>query len=213
MFPMLPKPILSLALPLLIVCKAAVAETVPAPSAIPHEKGSIVVSTTAGAPRWTAEWTMEPYLQAGRPAVRFTEAGRGRYSPYPQPVRWSLEAIWTADESFRPLRVDKTIWDEAGRMIATERKVFDAKRATVQFERKAQGRPDQTKQLPAPPDTLTVEGIAGILRFLPFDRWRPVTAHLLTNEPQLYDIKIEMRGKERIKTPAGEFNCYKIERQ
>src|SRR6185503_14268537 len=69
----------------------------------------------------------------------------------------------------------------------------------------------QLRRIPVPPDTLAVEGIGGILRFLPFEKWKPFTTHLFTNEPQLYQIKVEMRGKERIKTPAGEFECYKIE--
>src|SRR5439155_1670916 len=83
--------------------------------------------------------------------------------------------------------------------------------SSVQFERKREGRTIEDKKFAAPPDTLTIEGIAGILRFLPFDHWRPMNMHLLTNEPQLYAVKIEMRGRERVKTPAGEFDCYKIE--
>jgi hypothetical protein len=194
-----------------LVVAGAASDTVPAPSAIPRERGSIVVVAVDGrAQRWTAEWTMEPSREQGRPAVRFTETGRGRYSPYTQPVRWSLEAVWSADGSFYPLRFDKTITDEKGH-TATERKVFDPRKGTVQFERKREGKTLETRQFPAPPDTLSVEGIAGILRFLPFDHWQPFDVHLFTNEPQLYEVKIEMRGKERIKTPAGEFECYKIE--
>jgi len=102
------------------------ADTVGAPSAVPREKGSIVVSSgTPAKIRWTAEWTMEPSREQGRPAVRFTETGRGRYTPYLQPIQWSLEAIWTADGSFHPLRFQKIITDDGGRTIATERKVFD----------------------------------------------------------------------------------------
>ena len=154
---------------------------------------------------------MEPSTEKGRRAVRFTEVGRGRVSPYLQPVRWSLEAVWIADGSFYPLRFEKTITDNDGHTIATERKIFDAAKATVQFERKREGRAQEVKQLAAPPDTLTVEGIGGILRFLPFDNWRPFTMHLVTNEPQLYEVKIEMRGKEQVKTSAGVFECFKIE--
>jgi hypothetical protein len=113
--------------------------------------------------------------------------------------------------SFRPLRFDKTITDAEGHTIARERKNFDVAKGIVRFERTRSGRSPETKQISIPPDTLTVEGIAGVLRFLPFEQWRPFTAHFLTNEPQLYEMKFEMRGKERVKTPAGEFECYKIE--
>lgn len=182
-----------------------------APPVIPRESGSIVVSDQHGAQRWTADWTMEPALEAGRPAIRFTENGRGRFSPYPQPIEWKLEAVWTADKEFHPLRFEKTITDSNGRTVTTERKVFDLAHHTVRFERKSAAVGSVTKDIRAPADTLALEGIAGILRFLPFDNWRPISFHFLTNEPRLYEMKVELHGKERVKTPAGEFECYRIE--
>ena len=70
---------------------------------------------------------------------------------------------------------------------------------------------EAVNQLKVPPDALIVEGIAGILRYFPFEQTRPLSAHLLTNEPRLYSVGIEIRGKEHVKTPAGEFDCYKVE--
>jgi hypothetical protein len=189
----------------------AILSTLPAPATILRDRGSVIVSDKGGTQRWTAEWTMEPWRETGLSAVRFTEMGHGHYSPYVQPVSWSLEAVWTADGSFRPFRFDKTITDAGGHTIARERKNFDVAKGTVRFERTRSGLPPETKEISIPPDTLTVEGIAGVLQFLPFEAWRPFTAHFLTNEPQLYEMRFEMRGKERVKTSAGEFECYKIE--
>jgi hypothetical protein len=184
---------------------------IPAPPRIPREQGSIVVSDQHGVQRWTAEWTMEPTRESGKPAVRFTETGRGHFSPYTQPIQWKIEAIWIADAAFYPLRFEKTVSDLKGRVITTEHKSFDPGRHVVRFERKGDALPPVTKNLQAPQDTLTVEGIAGILRFLPLDHWRPLTVHFLTGEPRIYEMKVEMRGKERVKTTAGEFECYRIE--
>ena len=184
---------------------------VPAPPSIPSESGSIDVTTAARQQRWTADWTMEPAQENGRAAVHFTETGRGQYSGFPQPISWTTDALWTADGYFRPLRFERIIKDSSGRIIATERKTFDPARRTVRFTRERGGHSPESRQLSAPPDTLAPEGIAGILRFLPFENWRPQSMHLLSNEPRLYDMKIEMRGKERVKTPAGEFECYKLE--
>jgi hypothetical protein len=195
----------------LFITALLASDTVQAPPSIPHEKGSIAVSGGGNSQRWTAEWTMEPFSEQGRPAVLFTETGHGVYSGYSQPVRWSLEAVWSADGSFYPLRFEKTVADNDGHTLATEHKTFDPAKASAQFERKREGRSPEIRQFTAPRGTLTVEGIAGILRFLPFEQWRPLTVRLLTNEPEIYDTRIEMRGKERIKTPAGEFECYKIE--
>src|SRR5204863_7695569 len=60
----------------LLIASLLTSDAVPAPPAIPHEKGSVVVSGGGSAERWTAEWTMEPFSEQGRPAVRFTENGR-----------------------------------------------------------------------------------------------------------------------------------------
>jgi hypothetical protein len=186
-------------------------ETVQAPHSIPHERGSIVVSAVQGGERWTADWTMEPFQENGRPAVRFTERGRGKYSSYNQPIAWRIESIWTADGSFHPLRIEKTVTDMSGHVVGTEKKTFQPGKASGLFDRTREGRADETKRLAAPDDTLAPEGIAGILQFLPFDQWRPQTVHLFTNEPKVYQMKIEMRGKERVKTPGGEYDTYKIE--
>ena len=100
---------------------------------------------------------------------------------------------------------------ENGETLAIERKDFDFPRSVVRFERKRAGRSTESRQTRLPVDTLTAEGIAGILRFLPFDGWRPFNAHFFTSEPQLYDIRIDMRGKERVVVPAGQYECYKVE--
>jgi hypothetical protein len=182
-----------------------------APPAIPREQGSIVVSDQHGAERWTAEWTMEPAREDSLPAVHFTENGRGRLYPYTTPVQWKIDSVWTANREFHPLRFEKTVTDTKGRTIMTERKTFDAMHHTAKFEREGTALRPIRKDLHVPEDTLTVEGIAGILRFLPFDHWQPATVHFLSNDPHLYEMKVELRGKERIKTPAGEFECYRLE--
>jgi hypothetical protein len=56
-----------------------------------------------------------------------------------------------------------------------------------------------------------VEGIAGVLRFLAFDQTSRFSAHLLSNEPRVYSVTFERRGKERVRTPAGDFDAYKVE--
>jgi hypothetical protein len=186
-------------------------EGIPAPPSIPHESGTIAVATATKQQRWSAEWTMEPAEENGQPAVHFTETGRGQYSGFAEPVSWTIDAIWSADGDFRPLRFEKVIKDDNGRVLGTERKTFDPAKATVKFTRERGGHTPESRQFSAPRDTLAPEGIAGILRFLPFEHWRPQYMHLFSNEPRLYDMKIEMRGKERVRTPAGEFECYKIE--
>jgi hypothetical protein len=186
-------------------------DVVKPPLTIPHERGSTRASDKDGHVRWTAQWTMEPHVEQGRRAVRFTENGKGRYTPFPEDVNWSLEAVWLADTSFSPLRVERSFTNSKGVSISSERKTVDSSNSVIRFERSKEGAAPEIKSLPFSVGTLVIEGIAGVLRFLPFDSWQPFNTKLITNEPQRYDMKIELRGKEQIKTPAGVFDCYKIE--
>src|SRR5947207_14487733 len=95
-----------------------------APPVIASDHGTVVASTSKGTLRWSADWTMEPWSVAGKKAVRFTEKGKGHYSPFTQDVQWSLESIWLADGKFFPLRFEKTIRDSQGRVLSVESKVF-----------------------------------------------------------------------------------------
>src|ERR1041385_2918963 len=145
------------------------ADLIKAPSAVPTDHGSIIVSAKKGGRRWTASWTMEPSTRDGRKVVRFTERGEGRVSPFSEDVRWSLESVWLADGGLQPLDSEKIITTPAGERVSTERKHFDLAKQTVQFDRQPANGRVETKTLSVSPDTLAVEGIAGVLRFLPFE--------------------------------------------
>jgi hypothetical protein len=186
-------------------------DLIQAPPSIPSDRGAVLVSNKSGTVRWRAEWTMDPAEEDGRKLVRFTEQGRGRVSNFRQEVQWSLEAVWSADDGLRPLDSEKTTKAASGALLLSEKKHFDRGTGVVRFERQFPGGPSESKSLPVAPDTLAVEGIAGILRFLPFQPSMSFPAHLLSNEPSLYSVTMEARGRERVKTPAGEFECYKVE--
>jgi len=181
------------------------------PRTIPRDSGTVVVSSKSGERRWAANWTMEPVERGGKKAVRFTENGQGRVSPFTGEVRWSLESVWSAETGFQPLDSEKIVTTLGGEAVVTERKHFDPGTGTLKFERQRPGVKTEQKSISAARDTLIPEGIAGILRFLMFESESPVPAHLLSNEPKLYSVTFEGRGKERVRTPAGEFECYKIE--
>jgi hypothetical protein len=184
-------------------------DVIEAPSVIPTDRGSVVVSDKRGNVRWRADWTMDPDEEKN--LVRFTEKGRGRVSPFLEEVEWFLKAEWSAQDVFRPLDFEKTITTVSGNHLATEVKRFDPEKDVVQFDRRASQGDSESRSLAVPPDTLAVEGIAGILRFLPFAQDMSTPVHLLSNEPRLYRVTFENRGKERVRTPAGEFECYKVE--
>jgi hypothetical protein len=146
--------------------------------------------------------------------VRFTEKGSGHYSGFAQEVRWNTETTWTSGQAFRPLKTERTVTDLAGKPLLRERKSFNFDKGTVDIERDNLSTSQTSRRsLNIPADTVAVDGIAGALRSLPFERARPVQLHLLSNEPRLYDISLEVQGRERVRTPAGQFECYKVEIQ
>src|SRR5262245_36701542 len=112
---------------------------IPAPPSITSDSGAIVVSDTKEQVRWRAEWTMDPAEWQGRKAVRFTERGQGRVSPYRQEIRWSLEATWSADGVFRPMDFKKEITSISGEPLVTELKHFDWDKHSVVSERRFPG--------------------------------------------------------------------------
>ena len=185
-----------------------------APAAVPSEHGTVETSTAKGEKRWTAEWTMSPWTIGERKAARFTETGKGYYSPFKEEVRWTSESVWMADGEFFPLQTEKTIYDGQGRTIAVEKKTFDRAAGKVKFEHRNEKGETDTSTFNAAPNILAPEGIAGILQFFPFGKSGAagtIRAHVLSNEPDLYDVTIESRGMEIVKTPSGEIQCYKLE--
>jgi hypothetical protein len=198
---------------LLLVLMIA-ASQLKAPATIPNEHGIVVTSTAKGEMRWTGNWTMEPWTAAGKKAVRFTENGKGLYSPFTQEVSWTVESIWLAEGSFFPLQFERTVRDAQGQTLAVEKKIFDSAGGKVKFEHRNEKGEMETSTFSAAPDILTIEGIAGVLQFFPFAKSGSsgtLHGHMLSNEPKLYDVTIESRGTERVRTANGDIDCYKIE--
>ena len=176
-----------------------------------HEQCQVVTTTSGGDSRWQASWSIEQTTVENRSVTRFLENGQGHYHPFRAEVRWTTEALWTSGESFSPLQSERKFTDLNGNLLITERKVFDRTKGTVSFERfSPAGRP-LVKELRVPADTLILEGLGTALRALPFDAQKPLRLHLLTNEPQLYEVTLRILGAEEIETPAGQFNTYKVE--
>jgi hypothetical protein len=200
-----------LAAPFLLICGLAFSELLKPPEIVPTEKGSVVVTEPNGRERWSAEWTMTPWTAGGRSAVRFTETGSGMYSGFAKPVRWSLSAVWSAEGAFKPLHFEKTFRNAQDEPIETEIKDFDLDKRSVRFIRETPDTSPETRQIVVPPDTIAVEGMAGVLRSIPFAAKKPFSLHLFTNDMKLWSLSLENRGREMVHTPAGDFECYKLE--
>lgn len=187
------------------------ANVIQVPPALTPQNGSSVVTSKDKRTGWEATWGMEEIRVQGKKAVRFIEKGAGRLSAFPQEVRWSVQSVWLAERGFRPLDTEKTITAPDGKVLLVERKHFDHDKGTVRLERTREGTGPETKTVDVPADTLAIEGIAGVLRFANAPKSRSLSAHVLTNELEVYSVTFEWRDEERVTTPAGQFQCYKVE--
>ena len=176
------------------------------------DRGAAIAKAKDGKPRWKNSWTMERTSLDGKPVIRFTENGEGVHAPFTQEVRWTILSWWINNGSLLPLRSESTFTDLSGVRLSQETRVFDwsGKRARVE-KNDLKAKKTTTRTLDLPPDTLGVDGIAGILQGFDFSRSTPFNAHLMSNEPKVYEISLEMRGKERVQTKDGMVDCYKIE--
>jgi hypothetical protein len=180
------------------------------PEPLVPQNGSSRVLSKDGKVRWTADWTMQQSPSVPR-TVSFSENGVGDLSDFSMEARWSVEAVWRADSAFAPSDVKRTVTASDGTPLLFEAKHFDHEKNVVRFERRKGTGRLESSMLPIPPDTLAVEGLAAVLRFVPLDDHRAFETHVLTNEPHVYTVTFEWRGVEHVRTPAGEFDCYKVE--
>ena len=138
--------------------------------------------------------------------------GEGIHHPFTQEVHWAITSVWTNDGALLPLRSESSYSDARGLMLSRETRKFDWSRNQVQIDKTdPKTNRTTTQTIKIPPDTLSVDGIAWILRGLDLSRTSPFNAHLLTNEPKVYEISLEVRGKAKVLTKDGVVDGYKVE--
>ena len=192
----------------------SLAEPFKAPPISPGENGTIVTEYKDGGVRWTADWKTESYTEDGVTKFKIIYNAKGATSPFSrdQKLTWKSVAIWRADDKFLPLSSETVIKDMAGNVIMIDEKEFDHKKDTAVFAREDVNLSKYDRKLyDITPETLMVEGIVYALRTLPFGTDQTVTAQILSNEPELYNVEFKERGIEKVQTPNGEIECYKVE--
>lgn len=176
------------------------------------DAGNVVASDASGARRWISHWTVDEAVVDGQPVVAMTEEGEGRYSGFDGEVRWRTDTLWSAGAPFRPLSSEKTFTDTNDRPLLGQHTEFDYSGGVIRFRTEdLRAGESTTETLDLPADTLSIEGIAAALRVMAFEEDPSIEAHLFSPEPRLYEVTIELRGRETLRTPFGEVECYKIE--
>lgn len=190
------------------------AEPFKVPPFSPGKSGTIVTEYKDGGVRWKADWKTDLFTENGVKKFRIVFDAKGATSPFSQnrQLTWQSVAIWKAEDKFIPLSSESRIKDLSGNLLMIDTKTFNYKRNTAVFAREdlQLGTYDR-KLYEITPDTLIIEGITYALRVLPFGTDNSVSAKILSNEPELYNVEFVERGIEKINTADGEVECYKVE--
>ncbi len=183
-----------------------------APPMSEKEEGSFITSYKEGGTRWKATWSIEEFVERGENRVRIVLNAQGIRDPFTRDMRWKAVSVWRAGAGFTPLESTTEVKDFQGRLVMTERITVDDPSGQATFERQSYEEGDNVnKEYEIDKDLLIVEGLALALRSLPFGTDDTVKAQFLTNEPDLYNVEFRQKGRETIKTPGGEVECYKVE--
>jgi hypothetical protein len=188
------------------------AEPFKVPPIRPNDKGTIITEYKDGGLRWKADWKTDIYVENGETKFKLVFNAKGLTSPFNQDMTWRSVSIWKAEDEFIPLESETKIKDLSGNLFMIDKKNFNHKKNTAIFEREdLQLGSYLRKQYDITFNTLIVEGIVYALRTLPFGTKGAVKAKILSNEPELYNVEFQQRGIEKVKTPDGEIECYKVE--
>src|SRR5690606_17349685 len=174
------------------------------------DSGEVIALDESGEQRWTQQWSQTVKEIEGITLVFFRETGEGVHSPFKDPVRWEVSSVWESGSRFRPREMERQFYDLGANLLREETMFLDWEHETAEFTRTIVGGSPERKVFEIPSDTLIVSGIAVALRGFPFNSGEKVKAHLLTNEPHLYEIEIEDGGMEEVSVPAGTFDSYRL---
>jgi len=176
------------------------------------EGGEFIVTYKEGGTRWKAGWTDEEVTGNGETKVRIVLKGQGIRYPYAKDTKWESVAIWKSGSSFQPVESSTEVRDMQDKLVMKDKITVDEKTGSVSFEKKDfESTQTVDKTYEADGDLLIVDGLVLALRSLPFGTNETVKARFLTGEPELYNVEFKQKGIEKIDTPDGEVECYKVE--
>lgn len=198
---------------LAIIINPLSSESMGVPQTGKKEAGSFATYYKEGGKRWDGSWTMEKYEEDGETKVRIVMNARGLTSPFSKDMEWEAVSVWKeADGKFLPVEAETVFKDTEGSVKMTENVTVDERGGDVIFTRRDYNGGESTMEtFKAPPELLIVDGMVVALRALPFESGETLETDFLSNEPELYDVELKQKGIEKIETPEGEIECYKVE--
>jgi len=144
--------------------------------------------------------------------VTISEQGRGNYNNALEDLRWVVES--RINFSPRPLVLDvmRTAYSSDSKELWRKNKIFDYSHKRLIAEHFNDSQLTKRKSIPLPSGSVfTSEILPLILRGYDFEAQKPYSFYIFSWDAKLFKMQARRIDKEIVRTPAGEFECYKIE--
>ncbi len=184
----------------------------PLPSLGAFERGEYRArDAQTGADLWRTRWTVEEDSRDGHQAFHVEETGAGRRDS-DRHTAWAVKMDVTLSHHAGRLASAREIRGASGDLLETQRHEFDyaAGKGSVAVTDARTGGVKSTT-FPVTPDTIGVEMLPTELRVLPDAANSEVRFQLVTREGKVLPMTARIVGRERVRVPAGSFECYKIQ--
>lgn len=162
-----------------------------------------------GAPRWKAE----SRITEERPGVYvMEERAEGIYSSFKGPVSWVARMEFERSEkNIRPIRMEKRVFDQKGRVIRVERQEFDlANNTATCTHEEPENKVSRTKKFTFDKDVVT-RLFLGLYaqKFLESGKTSE-RLQMVSEEPNMYEIELKLLGKETIEVNGHPVTAYRL---
>jgi hypothetical protein len=197
---------------LVMTGEAAGLDRIPLPPLADVERGAYLTRDAQnGATLGRAEWTLRQEIQAGRPILRIDEHGRDALNG-PHPMDWSDRTSVDLRGPYAVLRSTRESRDPEGNLLRIEEREFhydvgSGQLVTIDPQR---GR-TASRSVRLTGETITPELLPAVLRLLPRIADGQIGFELITREGWRIALRARLAGHERVRVPAGTFECFKVE--
>ena len=182
-----------------------------------REKGSYQAKiASTGKILWQVHWETAVKQEDGRAKVEVREQGNGRPWHSKEPVVWQKKMLFQEGPVLEMQSMSSSKWSEAGQSLEEIEFEADPALRRIRYTNSEAGKRPESAVLPWTPQSIPDEMLFHWARTLPFEKavlgGQPSAECTLVLSPrQQVRIKAQVRGIERVTTPAGTFSCYRVE--
>ena len=164
-----------------------------------------------GAKRWTAVTTVKAMPALGERVYQMTEKGEGIYSGYTGKVKWEALLEYEETDILKPLRSEKTVYDEKGKVLSKETHAFDYanKEMGMKYENFASGKKID-KKFSFKGNILDNLSLDPYIQTMLENSKKRAKAELVTSDPDFYNVDIRVKSEETIEKDGKKISAYKI---